>query len=161
MFVLYFLISKSKFFLLMRKKQQGDNIEFFQLFTYNIYGALHDLVPFVQFKKNVKNTHREVLLLITLQVLAFSIGNNPPWVFFMFFKSYKWYQITQRISFVDFFRKLLLAATIILTTCTSTVFRCLQTSQVPITISVYSQISNTRFTYLFHTNIAATTDVLH
>ena len=27
--------------------------------------------------------------------------NTPPWVFFMFFKLYKWYQIAQRITFLQ------------------------------------------------------------
>ena len=26
--------------------------------------------------------------------------NTPPWVFFMFFKLYKWYQIAQRITYL-------------------------------------------------------------
>ena len=56
--------------------------------------ALHDLVPFVQFK-NLKNTHAGVLLLVKLQA---SKSNTPPWVFFTFFKLYKWYQIAQRTT---------------------------------------------------------------
>ena len=58
----------------------------------NISDILRDLVSFVQFK-NVKNIHRWVLLLVTLQA-------SPPWVFFTFFKLYKLYQIAQRIIFV-------------------------------------------------------------
>ena len=42
--------------------------------------------------KNVKNTHGGMLLLVKLQ--AFS-------VFLTFFKLYKWYQITQRITFIS------------------------------------------------------------
>ena len=34
--------------------------------------------------KNVKNIHTK--------------SNTPPWMFFTFFKLYKWYQITQRIT---------------------------------------------------------------
>ena len=45
--------------------------------------------------KNVKNTHGGVLLLVKLQA---SKSNTPPWVFFMFFKLYKWYQIAQRTT---------------------------------------------------------------
>ena len=44
--------------------------------------------------KNVKNTHEGVLLL----ACNFTKSNTPPWVFFTFFKLYKWYQITQRIT---------------------------------------------------------------
>ena len=53
--------------------------------------------------KNVKNTHRGVLLLVKLQALVawnFTEINTPPRVFFSFFKLYKWYQITQRITYV-------------------------------------------------------------
>ena len=42
-------------------------------------------------KKNMKNTHGVVLLLVKLQVKS----QNPPSVFFMFFKLYKSYQIVQ------------------------------------------------------------------
>ena len=50
--------------------------------------------------KNVKNTHRGVLVLVKLQaeVCNFTKINTPPWVFFMVFKLYKWYQIAQRIT---------------------------------------------------------------
>ena len=44
--------------------------------------------------KNVKNTHGGVLLLVKLQAKS----NTPSWVFFTFFKLYKWYQIAQRIT---------------------------------------------------------------
>ena len=54
--------------------------------------ALRDLVPFVQFKKREK--HGGVLLLVKLQAFCnFTKSNTPPWVFFTFFKLYKWYQI--------------------------------------------------------------------
>ena len=51
--------------------------------------------------KNVKNTHRGVLILIKLQAKAcnFTKINTPPWVFFTFFELYKWYQIAQRITY--------------------------------------------------------------
>ena len=48
--------------------------------------ALRDLVSFVQFKKR-ENTRGEVLDI-----------NTPLWMFFMFLKLYKWYQIPQRIT---------------------------------------------------------------
>ena len=53
--------------------------------------ALHDLVPFVQFKKREKHPWRSVTF---SKVASFT----PPWVFFTFFKLYKWYQIVQRIT---------------------------------------------------------------
>ena len=45
--------------------------------------------------KNVKNTYGGVLILVKLQIEAsnFTKINTPPWVFFTFFKLYKWYQI--------------------------------------------------------------------
>ena len=46
----------------------------------NIYDALRDLVPFVQFKKR-ENTNGVVLVLVTE-------SNTPPWAFFTFFKLY-------------------------------------------------------------------------
>ena len=58
--------------------------------------ALHDLVPFVQFKK-CENTNGKVFLLIQLQSEAcnFTKSITLPWVHFTFFlKLYKWYQIT-------------------------------------------------------------------
>ena len=39
--------------------------------------------------ENVKNTYGGVLLLVKLQAKA---RNTPLWVFFTFFKLYKWYQ---------------------------------------------------------------------
>ena len=48
----------------------------------------------------MKNTHEGVLLLVKLQAFSlvcdFTKSNTPPWVFFVFFKSYKWHQIAQR-----------------------------------------------------------------
>ena len=46
--------------------------------------------------KNVKNTHGRVLLLVKVQAKSlqrYSLlkVNTPPWVFFTFFKLYKWY----------------------------------------------------------------------
>ena len=42
--------------------------------------------------ENVKSTHGGVLLLVKLQALAsnFTKSNTPAWVFFTFFKLYKW-----------------------------------------------------------------------
>ena len=44
--------------------------------------------------KNMKYTHGGVLLLVKL-----SKSNTLPWVFFTFFKMYKRYQMTQRITY--------------------------------------------------------------
>ena len=53
--------------------------------------------------ENVKNTHGGVLLLVKLQASAcnFTKINTLPWVFFMFFKLYKWYQIAQRTTYLQ------------------------------------------------------------
>ena len=52
--------------------------------------------------KNVKNTYGGVLILVKLQSssLQFCKINSPPWVFFTFFKLYKWYQIVQRTTYM-------------------------------------------------------------
>ena len=58
-----------------------------------IFYHLHSL-------KNVKNTHGGVLLLVKIKIFAcnFTKGNTTSWVFFTFFKLYKWYQIIQNIT---------------------------------------------------------------
>ena len=50
---------------------------------------------------NVKNTHGGVLTSVKLQTSAcnFTKINAPLWVFFTFFKLYKWYQIVQRVTY--------------------------------------------------------------
>ena len=63
----------------------------------NLRDALPDLVPFIQFKKREKQQWRTV----TFNKVAsckFTKGNTPLWVFFTFFKLYKWYQITKNIT---------------------------------------------------------------
>ena len=64
-------------------------------------GALHDLVPFVKFKKREKHSWRSVNFRVKLQAKAcnFTKINTPPWVFFTFLKLYKWYQIALRITY--------------------------------------------------------------
>ena len=57
-------------------------------------GALRDLISFVQFKKREKHPWRTV----NFSKLAGCKINTPPWVFFTFLKSDKWYQIAQRIT---------------------------------------------------------------
>ena len=72
-------------------------------FMKTICDALHNLIPFVQLKKNVKKTHGRVLLLVKLQPLAYNTAksNSSPWVFFTFFKFRKWYQTTQNITVLN------------------------------------------------------------
>ena len=50
--------------------------------------TLHDLVPFGNLN-NAKNV---------LLACNFTESDTHPWVFFTFFKLYKWYQITQHIK---------------------------------------------------------------
>ena len=54
--------------------------------------------------KNVKNTHGGMLLLVKLQVKAcnFTKSNTSSWVFFIFFKLCKWYQIVQSVSYLKY-----------------------------------------------------------
>ena len=59
--------------------------------------VLRDLVPFVQFKKREKHPWRNVTF-NKVADLNFTKSDIPPWVFFTFFKLYKWYQITHYIS---------------------------------------------------------------
>ena len=61
-----------------------------------ICNALRGLVPFVQFKKREKHPRRSVTF---SKVAGFTKSNTPPWVFFTFFKLYKWYQIAHCITF--------------------------------------------------------------
>ena len=58
---------------------------------YSICGALRDLVSFAQFKKREKHPWTSVNFSTKIKI--------PPWVFFTFFKLYKWYQIAQRITY--------------------------------------------------------------
>ena len=80
---------------------------FFSVFSY-LFIAFHIAIltdyffhmwyvaPFgtiVQFKKREKHPWRSA------NFGNFTKINNPPWVFFTFFKLYKWYRIAQRISY--------------------------------------------------------------
>ena len=55
----------------------------------------------VNLLRDVKNAQGRVLLLVKLQVSAWNFTkiNNPPWVFFIFFNLYLWYQIAQNVSY--------------------------------------------------------------
>ena len=67
-----------------------------------ICGALRDLVQFVQFKKREKHPWRSVnFSKLQASPCNFTKINTPPWVFFTFFKLYKWYQIAQHTTFVN------------------------------------------------------------
>ena len=56
----------------------------------NLCDVLHYFVPFVIFKLNEKHPQR---------IDTFSTkGITPPWLFFRFFKLYKWYQTAQSVS---------------------------------------------------------------
>ena len=78
------------------KKEMETNKQSFTSSPNHICGALHDLVPFAQFKKREKHPWWSV----NFSKVNFAKINTPPWVFFTFFKSYKWYQIAQRTTFV-------------------------------------------------------------
>ena len=60
----------------------------------NISDALHDLVPFVQFKKHGKHPWKSA----TFNKVAAEI-NTSQWVFLTFFKLYKWYLTVQSITY--------------------------------------------------------------
>ena len=66
--------------------------------------ALCDLVPFVQFKKREKHSWRSLTF---SKVRDFTKSNTPAWVFFTFLKLYKWYQIAQRITYIQNLKNML------------------------------------------------------
>ena len=75
------------------------NVTHLNVKAWNIWDALHDFVPFAQFKKR-ENSHEGVLLLkLQNKACNFTKNNSPPWVFFTFFKLHKRYQITQSITY--------------------------------------------------------------
>ena len=59
----------------------------------HFYNALCDLEPFVQFKKREKYPWR------IASACDFTKRSTSPWVFFTFFKLYKWYQIAQSVTY--------------------------------------------------------------
>ena len=61
-----------------------------------IYDALRDLIPFEQIKNREKRPWRSVTY---SKVAGFTKSNTLPWVFFTFFKLYKWYQIAQSMTY--------------------------------------------------------------
>ena len=58
-----------------------------------ICDALRYLVPFIQITKREKDPLRSV------EACNFTKITTLPWVFFTFFKLYKWYQIVQRTTY--------------------------------------------------------------
>ena len=66
-----------------------------------ICDALCGLVPFVQFKKREKQPLRSVnFSKVLASACNFTKINTPPWVFFMFLKLYRSYQIAQRPTYI-------------------------------------------------------------
>ena len=74
---------------------EEDVLLYLMLFV--IWYYLYDL-------KNMENTHGGVLLLVKLLASSriFTKSITHPRMFFMFFKLYKWYQITQNVSYFYF-----------------------------------------------------------
>ena len=66
-----------------------------KIYLFHICGALRGLVPFVQFKKRKKHPWMSVNFSLACN---FTKINTPPWMFFTFFKLYKWFQIAQRTT---------------------------------------------------------------
>ena len=75
-------------------KLQLDKVQKYDCKYFNKCGVLHDLVPFVQFKKREKYPWRVLIA----KACNFTKIKTPLWVFFTLFKLYKWYQIAQRIT---------------------------------------------------------------
>ena len=63
---------------------------------------MRNLVPFVQLKRREKHPWRSVTFSkavdLRLKPATFTYSNTPPWVLFMFFKLYKFYENVQRIT---------------------------------------------------------------
>ena len=69
-----------------------------QIYEETIYDALRELLPSVQFKKREKHPWRSVTFSKVAGFSYFTKSNTRPWMFFTFFKLYKWYQIAQRMA---------------------------------------------------------------
>ena len=71
---------------------------------------MSDLVAFVQFKKREKHPWRSVnfskVAGFQIEACNFAKINTPSWVFFMLSKLYKWYQIAQRTTIIQFFARM-------------------------------------------------------
>ena len=64
-----------------------------------ICDALLDLISFEQIKKREKHSWRSVQIR-RLKACNLTKSNTSPWVFFTFFKLYKWYQIGQNTTYI-------------------------------------------------------------
>ena len=82
-------------------------------FQYTLYYYSHNLlfkvfnkiIFFVfNYKKKIRVGFSESSVNWTLYACNFFKINTPPWVFFSFFKLYKWYEIAQSVS-INFFGK--------------------------------------------------------
>ena len=61
---------------------------------------MHCTIWYHLYKLKSENLHGRVLLLVKLQAKSTYLKSTTPlWMFFAFFKLYKWYQITQRITY--------------------------------------------------------------
>ena len=69
-----------------------------------MWDALRDLVPFVQFKKRENYLWRRATFSKSWNVTK---SNTPPWEFFAFFKLYKWYHIAQSITYIQLSAKII------------------------------------------------------
>ena len=63
----------------------------------HICDALHDLVPFSTTFSKVAGLWK-----ISMKECYFAKINTPPWVFFMFLKLHKYYQIAQSITYYKY-----------------------------------------------------------
>ena len=72
---------------------------------YGYFIQFNQSCPGIIKNEKMKNTHGGVLIIVKLQTETcnFTKINTSPWVFFTFFKLYKWDQIAQRITYIDSF----------------------------------------------------------
>ena len=70
-----------------------QDVVFFTL-SFTLFESLCAILCHLYKFENMQNTHGGVILLVKLQVEAcdFTKSNTPSWLFFTFFKLYKWYQ---------------------------------------------------------------------
>ena len=90
-------------FLLPRKPAQSWVKEIFQgIFLHFSYLMLCAIwYHFCNFKQCEKHPWRSVTFIKVAGDCNTPKWNTPPWVFFTFFKLYKWYQIAQTVSYIQ------------------------------------------------------------
>ena len=105
--------------------------------------------------KNVKNTLGGLLLLVKLQSEAcnFTKDNTDPWVFFTFFKLYKWYQIAQSITNVPKFLSMKWAHLEFDVLFLYFVRECSATNYKPFFTKIFLHSSFKKFWQLLHWNL--------